>query len=63
MVPGAKSPNLQSASFTSTGFFKICHDTRYGMDGFFGLRFKNQLYGNKKNQIDQNPIIFYWRYT
>ena len=25
------------------------------------FRFKNQLYGNRKNQIDQAPITVYWR--
>jgi hypothetical protein len=47
--------------FCQSGFFKICHDTGYGMDKFFSFRFKNQLYGNRNNQIGQDSIMVYWR--
>jgi hypothetical protein len=33
------------------------------MGSFFILGLKNQLYGIKKNQIEQDSIIVYWRFT
>jgi hypothetical protein len=46
-----------------SGLFKICADTRYGMDGFFSFKFEIQLYGNEKDQIEEGSIKVYWRVT
>ncbi len=39
------------------GLFKICDDTRYGMDRFFSFGFEIQLYEKIQNQKILTPII------
>jgi hypothetical protein len=46
-----------------SGFFEIYHDTTSCINKIFIYRFKNQLYRNGKNQIEKDPITFYWRVT
>ena len=43
-----------------SGFFKYFQNATSGIDKFFILGFKNQLYGNEKNQIEQDSIMVYW---
>ena len=52
--------NIKRAVFA---FFKIRQDTTSGINIFSILRFKNQLYGNTKNQIEQDSIPVYWSYV
>ncbi len=47
--------------FHQSGLFEFLVNTTSGIDSFFILGFKNQLYGNRKNQIDQDSITVYWR--
>ena len=44
------------ALFSPVRTFKICHDTRYGMDKFFSLKSKTKFYGNKQNKINQDSM-------
>jgi len=42
--------------FHQSKFFKICPDTRSGMDGFSSFRFEIQIYGKSHHQTNQNYI-------
>jgi len=46
--------------FCQSGFFKIYHDTGYGMDKFFSFRFKIPYYGTVQNQILKSSITVNW---
>jgi hypothetical protein len=47
----------------SNGIIKLLNKSEHtsGIDSFFILGLKNQLYGNEENQIPQNFIKLYWR--
>jgi hypothetical protein len=63
MVKSLRSqiPQFTERFFHQSGLFKVFQDTRYGMDRFFILGLKNQLYGNEKDQIEEGTITVYWR--
>ena len=45
-------PKFTERFFHQSGFFEFFPNTRSGIDSFFILVRKNQLYGNGKNQIE-----------
>ena len=47
--------------FHQSGLFEYFQNTTSGIDRFFILGLKNQLYENGKNQIEYDSIIVYWR--
>jgi hypothetical protein len=59
----SQSPQFTELSILQSGLFKICHDTRCGMDRFFSFRFEIILYGKNQNQKSQNLIQLSWRLT
>ncbi|MDA3786891.1 MAG: hypothetical protein PF503_00105, partial [Desulfobacula sp.] len=54
-------PQFTERFFHQSGLFEYFRNTTSGIDKFFIPRFKNKLYGKKKNQIEHGSIKAYWR--
>ncbi len=50
-------PQFTESFFFQSGLFKICPDTRYGMDGFLSFRFEITRYGIASIQISKGRYI------